>query len=314
MNKLQITTRIGCRVACTYCPQDLLVQTYLTRSHCRELRFDQYTTFLEKLPKNVEVWFGGMCEPWLNSDCTRMALHTHRKGHIVSAYTTLVGMRATDVKALEPIPFGFFRVHLPSASGTENIPTDDVYMETLSMLLNSRLNYSFHCHDTAVQPKVAEVLKAAGQSIWFGPTFRRSGNLRGKHWLRLPRRRGRIICKRQQINNVLLPNGDVLLCSNDYGQQHILGNLNEMDYDSLFTGSEYRQVQAGLKDSSLGTLCRHCEEFCENADTWAELLNGAYLIDKAWVQARRFRSIADWLSFGRRMTAKLTKIARLHPE
>ena len=37
-----------------------------------------------------------------------------------------------------------------------------------------------------------------------------------------------------------LPNGDVLLCCVDYAMKHVLGNLREQDYASLFEGEQYR--------------------------------------------------------------------------
>ena len=60
--------------------------------------------------------------------------------------------------------------------------------------------------------------------------------------------------------NVLLPNGNVTLCCMDYGLKHILGNLVTDSYESLFTGEEYKRIQAGLLDGDLDILCRTCKE------------------------------------------------------
>ena len=64
-------------------------------------------------------------------------------------------------------------------------------------------------------------------------------------------------CMRMKVN-ILLPNGDVVLCCNDYSQKHILGNLFSSDYESLFKSDEYIKVLKGLKDDSLDILCRYC--------------------------------------------------------
>ena len=34
-------------------------------------------------------------------------------------------------------------------------------------------------------------------------------------------------------HNVLLPNGDVVLCCMDFGMQHVLGNLKRQSYEEI---------------------------------------------------------------------------------
>ncbi len=78
------------------------------------------------------------------------------------------------------------------------------------------------------------------------------------------KRRYRMDCKNNLKHNVLLPNGDVVLCCMDYGMKHILGNLLSSDYNSLFSSKEFLFVKEGLKNDSLDILCRYCEEFARH--------------------------------------------------
>jgi hypothetical protein len=61
-------------------------------------------------------------------------------------------------------------------------------------------------------------------------------------------------------NNTLLPNGDVTLCSMDYGLTCILGNLTRMDYDSLFTSDEFKKIYNKMKSYDDDIICRHCNQ------------------------------------------------------
>ena len=53
-----------------------------------------------------------------------------------------------------------------------------------------------------------------------------------------PKRKAKVMgCVRGLQQNVLLPNGDVLLCCMDWGMKHVLGNLLTGDYSNLFAST-----------------------------------------------------------------------------
>src|SRR5262249_22975036 len=62
--------------------------------------------------------------------------------------------------------------------------------------------------------------------------------------------------------NVLLPNGDVVLCCMDYALKHVIGNLLTGDYESLFRSEEVSRIryvnsQPGFSKCS---LCKSCDD------------------------------------------------------
>jgi len=61
-------------------------------------------------------------------------------------------------------------------------------------------------------------------------------------------------------HNVLLPNGDVVLCCMDYGLQNILGNLLKSDYESLFHNEQYEKIRKKMKAQDSDLICRNCDE------------------------------------------------------
>ena len=58
------------------------------------------------------------------------------------------------------------------------------------------------------------------------------------------RKSGSIMCSAApQLNhNVLLPNGDVVLCCMDYSIKHTIGNLLNDDYEKLFKSSAINNI------------------------------------------------------------------------
>ena len=128
---MEITTRVGCRVACKCCPQDVFVKAYATRSGIRVMDFNTFKTCIDKLPSYVEIIFSGMSEPWLAPDCTKMIKYAHQQGRVITVLTTLVGLPIEDVDEIENIPFKYFVVHLPSSDMYENVKVDEYYLSLI---------------------------------------------------------------------------------------------------------------------------------------------------------------------------------------
>lgn len=290
---LQVTTKIGCKLACSYCPQDIFVKTYRTRSSKISLSLSDFQIVLDKLPSNVEIRFAGMSEPWLNSECTEMLLYAHQKGHKISVLTTLIGLKLTDIDLVKYIPFGFFKIHLPSNIGLEKILVTDDYLSVLDKVSKSNINPSYHCHAKNTDLKIKLLLNDYNKYIHFNSLYQRAGNIIIKKRMKLRRKRGVIGCKRQLQNNVLLPNGDVLLCSNDYGMKHVLGNLLSSNYDSLFEGNELKKIRRGQQDESIDILCRNCQNFGYDVDLLAKFNNFSYKLDRYIYYLKDLHNVKD---------------------
>jgi len=192
----------------------------------------------------------------------------------------------SDIDRIESVPFAFFRAHVPSEPKKENVRVTDDYLAVLDRIAGSRIKTSYHCHGRKPDPRVKELLNGNNKTIEWVHTLERSGNLDLKGTLRLPRRRGTLLCARNLRNNVLLPNGDVILCSNDYGMKHVLGNLVSSSYESLFKGKGFTKVKEGQQDESIDILCRYCQDFCGNGDLFAKVYNLPYRFNKYLLELR----------------------------
>lgn len=264
MSAIEITTKIGCVNACSYCPQDKLMAAYREKSSIFYMEFDLFKKCINNIPVNINIHFSGMCEPWLNPRCTDMLLYAHQKGHKILVYTTLIGMNLSDIEIFEPIPFLDFYVHLPFEEiGREKEASGD-YLKLLKKISRSRIkNLTFRIHRKEVLREIKPLLN--NKNIIYLPLSTRGGNVEFEG-VNNPKRRQKIIgCLRNLRQNVLLPNGDVIICCMDYGMKHILGNLLVSDYSVLFDSEEFLRVKRGLKCGSADILCKHCDGFSYEA-------------------------------------------------
>jgi len=267
---MEITTVVGCKVSCAYCPQKKFVTAYKNRSDIFRFDLNNFKKLLAKIPAEVDIFFCGMSEPFLNPECAKMIAFAHQEGHKISIDTTLVGMTPADVKQIKEIPLQFLAIHLPSDEGYENINVDDNYLELLNRITQGGLNYAklyLHYYGETLHKKIK--LKNAIRI----PLYSRGGTIKIED-LALPKRaKGKIGCRRNLRYNILLPNGDVLLCSTDWTMKHILGNLNESNYNSLFSSNVFQNIVEGLKDEKIDILCRFCESHMYDEDVYAKVMN-----------------------------------------
>lgn len=249
---LEISTIVGCRVGCDYCPQSDHVRVYAERGGPHVMTLDLFKRCVSSVPNDVEIVFAGMSEPFLNPAAVRMIDHAARR-HEVSVYSTLAGLAAPDIPVLAKIDFREFCIHVPDDGDRMNIPIDSHYMTAFAAACACLPKRHFTCIGKP-HPKLAPLLPKLNDDT--SGLLSRAGNLTDRA---IPRKTGRLKELPCMRHNVLLPDGSVVLCCMDYSQKSILGNLTTMKYEELFTGAEFQRVLCGLTDETKEILCRHCE-------------------------------------------------------
>ena len=263
-------------MACRFCPQDRLVKTY-PKGEPRDLSLADFLTVLEKLPSHVRVDLSGMAEPWLNPDATAMAILAFERRRAVAVYTTLQGMTPDEATLLigrfgsRVSPETPWVIHLPDDEGNMvGWRPSETYRETLSRFLAfarlqgpDGLSFMTMSATGSVAPALQDLVRDTL------PPFRgisRAGNLNQEEFrpgalLAAVRQEHALLCGSTPFfdHNVLLPNGDVLLCCMDYGRQHVVGNLLTQTYEAIHAGATLGTIRAQAMTPSAGTLlCRHC--------------------------------------------------------
>ena len=135
MPTIELTTVIGCRVNCKYCPQKLLINKYFENNPNREkeMSMDIFKKCLSHLPEECNIQFCGMAEPFLNARCSDMIIEACNAGKNIELYTTLVGTSIEDIKKIWDLPIDYVNIHIPDKDNNAKIPITDDY---LKMLLN----------------------------------------------------------------------------------------------------------------------------------------------------------------------------------
>lgn len=264
LSALEISLTIGCKVRCEYCPQDLLLSRYYGSNKLRKskLSFIDFKKVIdERMQPGSTISFGGMSEPFLDDEFADMLVYAAEKGHKISLYTTIVGMTRKDFEKIKDIKFDRFVLHIPDKENRSKFEITDEYLELLK-LVHEKINIDFYsCHGTVV-PVVADIIdekKNAGIDAQD-----RAGNLELDGFKALDHK-GEIVCYKAWSSvamnlwePVLLPDGSLVLCVQDYGMKHVLGNLFTQSWEEIQEGEEYQKFIKGLKDDSIDTLCRKC--------------------------------------------------------
>ncbi|HEY3617927.1 MAG TPA: radical SAM/SPASM domain-containing protein [Candidatus Sulfotelmatobacter sp.] len=263
MKHLEITTIVGCKVACVYCPQDKISHRYFGAD--RMMKFDDFKIYIEKVPRRVVVHFTGFAEPFLNPRCMDMIEYAARRGHPIYISTTLAGITREDIRRLSKLAYYEFQIHLPSAEKAMNLAINDEYFLFLSELLKAGLITDFHFHGNEVHPVVGAWLRQHAVDFMQFQIQDRAGNLnteKVKARMSTPittaaKPSGKLRCDRI-YQNVLLPNGDVVLCCMDWSAEHVLGNLRRDRFEDLYQSETFRRVLRGLRKPGVDVLCRTC--------------------------------------------------------
>ncbi len=262
---IEVTPKAGCSVHCRYCPQELFLKQYFSKERQAEMTFDEFRRYLDKMPQDIVVDFSGFVEPFLAKDGVKMVRYAHESGHDVRLFTTLVGLDREGFHAIEDIPFQLVVLHLPDVHHYANIPVTDEYLELLRYVVAKRRPDGEPFVDQAncqaePDPRVAEIIGRTFPVSW--DLIDRAGNLEdeGLGSSSFAGAAGRCYCGRAYglNHNVLLPNGDVVLCCMDFGMRHVLGNLKRQRYEEIMKGAEMKMLQRGLAEQPAGILCGAC--------------------------------------------------------
>ena len=245
--RLEITTKIGCPINCVDCPQALLRSKYKGRMM---MRFEDFRKAIDKVPEGTRIDFSGMCEPFANPDCTRMIQYVASKGFRIALYTTLQGSTLEDWEKLKDIDYEVVVIHLPDCEGRSTFRITSEYLEVLSAWDCN----AYSCHG-AIDERVLPCLKWR-QLITY--MHDRAGNVECREHRDIPPDR-MLVCQTSAYamnHNVLLPNGDVLMCCMDYGMTGKFGNLFRQSYEEVLYSPDAVLTRGTLLGGE--SICRHC--------------------------------------------------------
>jgi hypothetical protein len=235
---------------------------------------DTFEKVLQKLPQDYRIVFAGYTEPWANPLCNQFVKIALEKGFSISIYTTLYNVSLQQADELANLIDQYhqqvkhFWIHLPDRNNNmRGFKYSSEYDQVLTRILSIR-NTSIHTMTMDSKSQIhPDITSSVSPNPWYLHT--RANNLNQddikQQPVHLPPRYEYIVeCTRdpELKSNILLPNGDVMLCCMDYGLKHRLGNLLTSNLEEVLNGVERKKViklsnQLGYTDK---LLCKSCND------------------------------------------------------
>jgi hypothetical protein len=272
---MELTTMIGCPLMCTFCPQENLRDSYGDSEKYMQPR--DLVAVLSKLPKGTRIDFSGMSEPWANPHCTEMLETVLYMGFNIAIYSTLYGMtdpeRVRKVLEDHPNQVDVIMLHLPDANGNmKGWKNSEEWQYAAAVMSHTNVP----CGVGAMTMDSSGLVHPELQSMigrlpgWQGHTRADSLNteqVAGQAISITPMNTFPLTCRSTPFydRNVLLPNGDVVLCCMDYNLKHIIGNLLNQTYKEIFQGKPLLDlIEINEADGfNKCSICKSCENVTE---------------------------------------------------
>lgn len=272
---MELTTMIGCPLMCTFCPQENLRDSYGNSE--KYLQPQDLVKVLAKLPKDTRIDFSGMSEPWANPHCTEMLETVLYMGFSVAIYSTLYGMtdpeRVRKVLEDHPNQVDVIMLHLPDANGNmKGWKNSEEWQYAAAVISHANVP----CGVGAMTMDSSGLVHPELQSMigrlpgWKGHTRADSLNteqVAGQAISITPMNTFSLTCRSTPFydRNVLLPNGDVVLCCMDYNLKHIIGNLLTQTYEEIFKGKPLLDLIKINEEPNFSkcSICKACENVRE---------------------------------------------------
>lgn len=270
---LELTTMIGCPLMCTFCPQKNLHKAY--GKDVKYMTVETISTVLEKIPTNTRIDFSGMSEPWANPECTQILKKVFEKGFRVAIFTTLYGISKEQTDELVELfqkydhQIEMICLHLPDSNGNMlGWKYTDDWKYAYEKITTVKLSKPVGCMTMDGSGRVHNDISHFA-SITYQPHLHTRADsldieqIGTQPIVMTPRHSHALTCKSTPFydRNVLLPNGDVVLCCMDYNLKHIIGNLLDQTYEEIFKSEELMKlIEINEKNEfSKCSICKSCD-------------------------------------------------------
>jgi hypothetical protein len=164
-------------------------------------------------------------------------------------YSTLMGMRECDIDQVRDCKPDVWRVHVPDVEFF-TVP-DDAWIHCHETFLKTGIGATYMTMGI-LSGKIDEYLHEKRIQVEYPDMLSRGGNLWKGREIKGPLR-----CTMDRWDkNVILPDGSVWLCCQDYSCTSGLGNLNALEYDDITRAGERFRLSALAGNTP--EICRFC--------------------------------------------------------
>ena len=265
LSMLEFNLNIGCSLNCTYCPQDKLINTYCEKyGKKKHLSYTEFQKIVDRqLNPCAVISFSGMSEPFENPDFVPMAEYAFEHGFRIFLNTTLMGMNEEKFLRISKVNFERIFLHIPDEKKNSKFQITKEYLDLLDRFIKRFRNIigGYSCHSDKEDSRITNIISQFDIEMRAGTD---NLNDRGGTLEILNQgfqHSGALICTAGETSvfaHVVMPNGEMALCCNDYKLEGNFGNLLKQDWKDICVQDGYRTYLKETEKCGSNYVCRRC--------------------------------------------------------
>lgn len=261
MERIELTTKIGCPCMCEYCAQDMILSRY--NSDVKELTLENTKRYFSTIPKPSIVSIAGFSEPLRCKEIAEILRYLVEEGHTVWVFSTLYKVPKATIRKVFSIPNLFFRLHLPDTNGYTKIVLDDEltgnFNLAVKLIKHNGSSYATCCWgDTPTE--LTHITDGVDHQTSLNMLTDFAGNVTSTDLVNAtPYKTGKLTCRRCAHRHIL-PDGRISFCAQDWSLDYLIGDLNTQTYSEIINGNNYLTYTGNCLTECEDTLCRKCSD------------------------------------------------------
>ncbi len=280
-NYLEITVSPACPKLCDYCPQTAYITNYKKKfsNEDKVLKLDTIKQISKNVPNSTIIKWTGFTEPM---DCKEFDLSVQfmfENGYKQQISTTLLGRENSQKYYLENLE-KFFQhtLHLPDDKKLMKGKFDDKYRvfveNVIIKLIKKNIDFSIFLIGEDFHPLIQNTINNLVDKFDLSDKVIKAKYLNTrassidpnkfglKQTTKKNSEKGGYFCSYQRLNQgVLLPNGKVAMCCQDYGLETIIGDLKIQSIDEIYTSIENDKNWRIKFINGTFSPCNKCEHY-----------------------------------------------------
>ncbi len=259
------STRMGCSVACAFCPQKALMSNY--KSSERLLTRDNFIKAISNIKGSPvkSIGFGSFSEPLENENFYDFVNMAFDNGYGVDISTTLKNLSIDGLKKIKDRDI-FYGISIQpiGINNRYGLPDEEAWGNIRKFFeLNPKGNIHLWCVDNNLSDDDKEILNKRVErytsiKIEYNKITSRGGIITNLGNTPLLKQKS-LVCK-LFLGPVILPNGDITICCNDFSLKHISGNIYKQTLNEIIYGdfiNNFIKIMYGEKMGDI--LCHSCD-------------------------------------------------------
>ena len=274
---LEITTTVGCAMMCEYCPQESYKKN--GKEYPRSINFEVFKNAIKNVDNSYIIHWTGFSEPLHAKDFPLMSKYLNQNGYKQHISTTMYGREESKEFMITENCFDSIMYHLPDDKNLMKLKVNDKYLKFLEKsitfqakyLKKNKLNIMVIGDD--FEPQVKKLINDLIQKKIISPKqidirkhlVTRANQIKhfdgfrtNENSIKSSEKDKLYYCGYGRLNKgVMLTNGSVAICCNDYSIEHNVGNLIDNNIIELYKHKKLFENDEFIRGNK--SLCNRCE-------------------------------------------------------